>query len=145
MIPELIEKIKTKNPAYWWQAGRYIWTDALTTLLDESIQKLGEIPSDQHEDLGEWIFPEHLLRLEVPVAQQILIKHWKKLQTLRRFVHVALFLATPELVNLANQTIASAADKKAIFEHFSFTTGMRISGRAGLTREIQLEVFVMVQ
>ena len=140
VIPELIEKIKTKNPAYWWQAGRYIWTDALTTLLDESIQKLGEIPSDQHEDLGEWIFPEHLLRLEVPVAQQILIKHWKKLQTLRRFVHVALFLATPELVNLANQTIASAADKKAIFEHFSFTTGMRISGRAGLTREIQLEV-----
>ena len=140
VIPELIEKIKTKNPAYWWQAGRYIWTDALTTLLDESIQKLGEIPSDQHEDLGEWIFPEHLLRLEVPVAQQILIKHWKKLQTLRRFVHVALFLATSELVNLANQTIASAADKKAIFEHFSFTTGMRISGRAGLTREIQLEV-----
>ena len=43
-------------------------------------------------------------------------------------------------MNLANQTIASAADKKAIFEHFSFTTGMRISGRAGLTREIQLEV-----
>lgn len=140
VIPELIEKIKTKNPRYWWQAGRYIWTDALTALLDESIQKLGEMPIDQHEDPGEWIFPEHLLRLEIPVAQQILIKHWNKLQTRRRFVQVALFLATPELVNLANQVIASTADKKAIFEHFSFTTGLRTSGCAGLTREIQLEV-----
>ncbi len=43
-------------------------------------------------------------------------------------------------MNLANQSIASAADKKAIFTHFSFTTGLRTSGRAGLTREIQLEV-----
>lgn len=139
VIPELIEKIKT-NPQYWWQAGRYIWTDALTALLEESILILGERPVDQHERLGEWIFPEHLLKLEVPVAQQILIKHWDKVRTLPKFVQVALFLATPELVNLANEAIASAADKKAIFEHFSFTTGLRISGRAGLTREIQLDV-----
>lgn len=138
VIPELIEKIK-KNPGYWWQTGRYIWTDALTALLDESIQKLGEMPLDQHENLGEWIFPEHLLRLEVLVAQQILIKHWDKVRTLPRFVQVALFLATPELVSLANEAIASAADKKATLEYFSFTTGLRTSGCAGLTREIQLE------
>lgn len=142
VIPELIEKIKTKNPGYWWQAGRYIWTDAMTALLDESIERLGELPLDQHENLGEWIFPEHLLRLEIPVAQQILIKHWAKVRTLPRFVQVTLFLATPELVNLANEAIASAADKKAIFEHFSFTTGLRTSGSAGLTREIQLDVLL---
>ena len=140
VIPELIEKIKTKNARYWWQAGRYIWTDALTALLDESIERLGEMPVDQHEDLGEWIFPEHLLRLEIPVAQQILIKRWGKVRTLPRFVQIALFLATPELVNLANEAIASAADKKAVFKHFSFTIGLNTSGRAGLTREIQLNV-----
>lgn len=140
VIPELIEKIKAKNPAYWWHAGRYIWTDALTALLDESIERLGEIPGDQREDLGEWIFPEHLLGLEVPVAQQILIKHWDKLRASPRFVQVALFLATPELVHLANEAIATAADQKAMLEHFSFTTGLRTSGRVGLTRMIQLEV-----
>lgn len=140
VIPELIEKIKTKNPGYWWQAGRYIWTDALTASLDESIERLGEMPVDQHEDLGEWIFPEHLLRLEIPVAQQILIKRWNQVSALPRFVQIALFLATPELVNLANEAIASAADKRAIFQHFSFTTGLMTSGRSGLTREIQLDV-----
>lgn len=95
---------------------------------------------DQIEGLGEWIFPEHLLRLEIPVAQQILLKHWDKLRTFPRFVQVGLFLATPELVNLANEAIAAAVDKKAIFKHFSFTTGLRTSGRAGVTREVQLEV-----
>ncbi|HQS81251.1 MAG TPA: hypothetical protein PKV42_02210 [Thiobacillus sp.] len=140
VIPELVEKIKTKSPAYWWQAGRYIWTDTLTALLDESIQKLGRAPLDQHENLGEWIFPEHLLRLEIPTAQQILIKHWDQVRGLPRFVQVALFLATPELVSLANEAIAATANKKAIFEHFSFTTGLRTLGRTGVTREAQLEV-----
>jgi len=140
VVPELIEKIKTKDPGYWWQAGRYIWADALTVLLDESIQKLGTTPVDQHEDVGEWIFPEHLLRLEIPIAQQILIKHWDKVRTLPKFVQVALYFATPELVHLANEAISSAADKKAIFAYLSFTIGLRTSGRPGLTREIQLEV-----
>jgi len=140
VIPELIEKIKTKNSGYWWQAGRYIWTDALTALLDESIERLGESPQDQHENIGEWIFPEHLLGLEVPVAQQILIKHWDKVRTLPKFVQVALFLATPELVNLANEAIASTADKRAMLGHFSFTVGLRTQGGAGLTRKIQLDV-----
>lgn len=138
VVPELIDKI-TQNPSYWWQAGRYIWTDALTALLDESIQKLGNAPLDQHEELGEWIFPEHLLRLEVSVAEHILIKHWDKVQMLPRFVQVALFLATPELVRLANAAVAQATDQKKMFEHFSFTTGLRTAGRAGLTREAQLE------
>lgn len=138
VVPELIEKIE-QNPRYWWQAGRYIWTDALTALLDESIQKLGNTPLDQHEELGEWIFPEHLLKLEVSVAEHILIKHWDKVQMLPRFVQVALFLATPELVRLANAAIAQATDQKKMFEHFSFTTGLHTAGRAGLTSEAQLE------
>ena len=138
VIPELIHKI-TEKPGYWWQAGRYIWTDALTALLNQSVQKLGEMPIDQHENLGEWIFPEHLLRLEVPVAQEILVTHWDKVRTFPRFVQVALFLATPELVTLANNAISVATDKKKIFEHFSFTVGLRISGCAGVTRRSQLD------
>ena len=36
VIPELVEKIQQK-PWYWWQAGRHIWSEELTALLDESI------------------------------------------------------------------------------------------------------------
>ena len=138
VIPELIDKI-TQDPRYWWQAGRYIWTDALTALLDESIRKIGNAPLDQHEEHGAWIFPEHLLRLEVSVAEQILIKNWDKVQLFPKFVQVALFLATPKLVRLANAAVAQATDKKKMFEHFSFTTGLHTVGRSGLTREVQLD------
>jgi hypothetical protein len=139
VIPELIEKIKSNNPGYWWQAGRYIWTDELTVLLDESIGRLGELPQDQRENHVEWIFPEHLLRLQPLVAEQILVKHWDGVRKLPKFVQVALFLATPKLVELANEVITSAADKNAIFKHFFLTVGLMTKGSTGLTHKNQLD------
>lgn len=42
-------------------------------------------------------------------------------------------------MELANEAIAKAPEPKKMFEHFGFTTGLRISGRAGLTHEAQLQ------
>jgi hypothetical protein len=139
VIPELVEKIKTDGHSeYWWHACKYVWADALTTLIDESILQLSNMPAEQQQELGAWLFPEHLLRLEIAVAQQILIKHWDKLRVIPKYVQVALLLATPELVKLANEAIATVADKPNIFKHLSFTAGIKIHDRAGLTRESQL-------
>jgi hypothetical protein len=90
VIPELVEKIQQK-PWYWWQAGRYIWSEELTALLDESIRIFAQSPLDQHEDLGQWSFSENLLRIEVLAAERILIKHWGKLRFHPKFIQVAIF------------------------------------------------------
>lgn len=139
IIHEVIAKIRTDNSGYWWQAGRYIWSGEFTSLLDESIQILGELPIEQHEQLGEWIFPEFLLKLDVEIAQEILIKHWNKIRVFPKFVQIALFLATPDLIKLANNAIATAIDKAKMLEGFSFTVGFMRSGSTGLTRGSQLE------
>ncbi|MCK7228563.1 ATP-binding protein [Enterobacter asburiae] len=138
-IPYIVNKIKTGNASYWWQAGRYIWTSEFTALLDDSIKMLGELPKEQHEQHGEWIFPELLLKLDINVTQKILVKHWSEIKNLPRFVQIALFLGTPELVKLANNAIATANDKTKIFKHFSITVGLGFTGGVGLTRESQLE------
>lgn len=120
-------------------SGQVFLDGCVTATLDESIQKLGDTPTDKHDELGLWIFPELLLRLEVAETEELLLKHWDKVRMLPVFVQTALFLATPKLVRLVNTAIAEVGDKKELFEHFSFTVGLHTSGRAGLTRQDQLE------
>src|ERR1700738_1313210 len=36
-IPALLERLKTETADYWWQAGRYIWSDAITDALDGAL------------------------------------------------------------------------------------------------------------
>ena len=138
VIPELLEKIK-ENPRYWWQAGRYIWVDGLTVALDASLRRLGDAPDEKHDEIGEWIFPELVLRLDLATAERLLLTVWSKVKKLPRFVQVALCLATPKLVELANAAISEAAQPDSLFKHFSFTAGLRTTGRAGFTRPAQLD------
>lgn len=139
VIPELLEKIK-ENPRFWWQAGRYIWASELTNALEESLRLLGTTTSEEkHEDIGEWLFPELLLRLDLATAERLIVAVWPVVRTLPKFVQVALCLASPKLIGLANAAISEAAEPHKLFEHFSFTAGLHISGRAGFTRLAQLE------
>ncbi|MGC5889017.1 hypothetical protein [Enterobacter roggenkampii] len=139
VISEIVVKIKSGNSGYWWQVGRYIWSDELTELLDESLGVLCDLPEEEHDNLGGWIFPELLLRLDVIVAQDIIIKNWNKVKVFPQYVQVALFLATPKLIDLVNHAITSTLDKKIIFQHFSMNVGLRSSEGIGITRESQLK------
>ncbi|WP_157652999.1 ATP-binding protein [Burkholderia ubonensis] len=139
VIPELIERIRA-NPCYWWQAGRYIWADDLTIALLESLRTLADSPSEMHESLGEWIFPELLLeRLDLRTSERLLLEIWPKVRTLPTFFQLALCIATPTLVDLANEVVLEAADPCKLFEHISHTAGFYISGRSAHIRLAQLE------
>ncbi|WP_266231709.1 hypothetical protein [Paraburkholderia sp. CNPSo 3076] len=138
VIPELLEKIK-ENPRYWWQAGRYIWADDLTVALKESLYALPEVPEEKHEELGEWIFPELMLRLDIKTSEQLLLGIWPKVRMLPTFVQLAMCLATPRLVDLANLAISEAADPRKLFEHFLHTAGLNINGRTDFSRFEQLD------
>ena len=138
VIPELLQKIK-ENPRYWWQAGRYIWTDELTSTLAASLKSLGQVSDGKHEELGVWIFPELILRLDPVIAEKLLLEEWANLRTLRSFIQVALCLSTQQLVQLANKAISDAIEPKKLFVHFSSTAGLNISGRTGFSRISQLE------
>lgn len=138
VISELLEKIN-ENPCYWWQAGRYIWADELTVALDASLRRLAHASEQKHDEIGEWIFPELLLRIDRATAERLLLAVWPKVRTLPSFVQVALCLATPKLIELANAAISEAPEPHKLFEHFSFTAGLRTSGRAGFTYPAQLD------
>jgi hypothetical protein len=138
VMQELLVKLKD-NPGYWWQAGRYIWSDELTTALRELIDTLTENPEEKHDALGGWILPELILELDIQTAERLVLAVWPKVRAFRKFVQIALCIATPKLVDLANAAISETAKPQSLFEHFSSTAGFHVGDRAGFTRVAQIE------
>nr|WP_312448723.1 ATP-binding protein [Brevundimonas naejangsanensis] len=140
-IPEQIERIRsTPHPDHWWQYGRFVWSPALTALLDETLSD-GTLRHDKEGNPwldAEWIHSELLMRIDVAIAEPILIRHWDHIQQGSHFVQAALFHATPKTIALAAQALATAPDPKRVLRftmmHFNQLTG----GRNGFHRQAQV-------
>ena len=135
----LIKKIE-EDPRYWWQAGRYLWTEELTEALGKSIGKIARANTSEREGLGDWIVPELVLKLDEITGESLLLPVWAEIRHIPAFLQVALYLATPKLLELAKLAVAEAVEPGALFNHLSFTMGLRTTGRAGITRLLQLQV-----
>lgn len=127
VIPTLITKIREK-PWYWWFSGRYIWTDALTEELGNSLRRIAQAHGAEKNKDDHWIITEHLLRLEPAVAQRLLVPLWDGLQSVGKFVQLALCTDAPVLRSLAQETIRGTADPRQLFEHFATNVGLRVQG-----------------
>lgn len=137
VVPELLEKIE-KDPAYWWQVGRYLWSKKLTLALGETINKVAEADEEARDEKGGWILPELILSLDARTAESLLLPVWDKIRDIPKFLQVALCVATPKLLQLVEIAVADAADSRKLFEHFSSTAGIHVRGR-GITRFQQVE------
>ena len=145
-IPNLVEKLKQDNGGYWWQAGRYIWSDELTESLDSALDRRG-IRAERNwnssaGDAIDWILPERLMELPFHKVEELLLKHWDHLRFSAYYVQAALYTATPRLVDMANQAIANCPNPESMFKHVAFHFGYKNRDRSGITRLTQIEVFL---
>lgn len=143
-IPGLVEKLQQDAGSYWWQAGRYIWSDDLTDSLDKALHQRGETVKrswdyDNTSDI-DWILAERLMELHTGKSAQLLIQHWENLRFLPHFVQAALYTADPRLADLVGQTIDECLDPKSMFEYLGSNFGIRTIGRKGITRIEQVQV-----
>ena len=113
-IPQLLEKIE-ENSRYWWQAGRYIWSDEMTKALANSISKVTS--NDELEE--KWIIPELLLKLDPKIIEKLLLPYWSELKVIPDFIQIALLAATPEFLRLVKISVEDAEIPQKIFEFFS--------------------------
>lgn len=140
-IPQLIDRIRTDEKGYWWHIAREIWSEELTATLDAQLTLRGGRASPDWGDRGDcdWIMSELLTRLEPPVAEHLLCKHWGHLRFSRRYVQAALFTATPRLLALVAETVRECPSPSSLFEHIDWLFGIRSVGHPGVTRIEQLE------
>ena len=145
-IAGLIEKLRQDDQGYWWQAGRYIWSDDLTYSLDEALSRRGDrVERIWNFDGGisvDWILPELLMELSTRTAEDLLIKHWGQLSFSSCYMQAALYTATPRLTELVAKAVAKCPDPKSIFKHLAMRFGFKTKGRTGIIRIAQIQALL---
>ena len=145
-IAGIIDKLQQDNEIYWWQAGRYIWSDDLTKSLDQALVRRG----DQVERTWQlndsysldWILSQQLMEIPARTAEDLLIKHWDHLCFSPYYVQAALYISTPRLLAAAVQAITECPAPESMFKHITAHFGFKTKGRRGITRIAQVEVLL---
>ena len=141
--PELIEKLEADYAVYWWQAGRYIWTDALTACLDRTLANrsaaLSQTDGGSLETDVDWILSERLAELPPLTAEGLLLKHWEGLRSGKKYIQAALYVASPDLLQRVAEVIGHGAEPERWFEHLRYVFGLRVERRRGITRMAQVK------
>ena len=140
-IRDLLEKLESDGGRYWWQAGRYVWSDELTECMDHALGRLAnEAPgsgSDLWNDL--WILPELLMELPLATAERLIKKHWAGLSHSADYVQAALYVGSSSLLTEVRKVVAKHDNPKSLFAHLSTHFGIRVEGRRGIIRLSQIE------
>ena len=141
-IPALVEKLEGDSSSYWWQAGRYLWTDELTDCLDRALARradeLTDAKGDETGDL-DWILVERLTELSPRTAERLISEHWAGLRQSAPYVSAALHVASPGLLASVAKAVAASDDPNSLFKHLSLCWGHRFEGRSGVTRRAQID------
>ena len=141
-IPALMTRLEGERSEYWWQAGRYLWTDELTSCLDRALaRRAGELTGVERKQTQDpdWILAERLTELPTKIAECLITENWAGLRLSPYYVKAALHVATPELLERVARVVAETQDPKSLFEHLSSSFGVRVVRRSGLTRLAQLD------
>lgn len=140
-IPALLKKFEEPNRSYWWQAGRRIWSDQMTTALAEHLSKRGASVvqnwNQTYED--DWITSEMVMELPPHISEEILLQNWFHLRFSPRFVQAALFVATPKLRELVAQSLKECPNPREMLKYLHSHFGIKTNGRKGVTRLEQLQ------
>lgn len=146
-IPAMIAKLSKDQRGYWWQLGRYVWSNELTNALDEALQlrRTAHIAAELDEKkqaAPDWILSELIMRLPTSEADSLLNKHWDHLGTSGDYVIAALYVATPGLQSRVADVVKNASDPRELLKHLWIRFGHKRSGHPGLFRPEQIRAVV---
>ena len=140
-IPELTERLDGGRSRYWWQAGRFVWSDELTECLDQTLCRIaGE--GTERETTGDldWTLSELLMELPSAMAERLIDKHWSGLSCSPRFVQAALYVGSARLRTRVREVVDECDKPESLFEHIAIHFGIRMEGRRGIVDLSQIEM-----
>lgn len=143
-IPAMIAKLSTDQRGYWWQLGRYIWSDDLTKALDRALESrraahAANSVGEKGQANADWILSEMIMCLPTGEADALLNKYWDQLSASHYYVIAALYVATSSLLSRVAATIKTASNPKELLKYFSMKIGNIRRGHPGLFRPEQIE------
>ena len=144
-IPLLVHKLHGDESGYWWQAGRYVWADELTDCLSSALARRARELRDGDAEVSDnvdWVLPELLTELPSSTTEKLITRHWEGLRHSPKYLQVALYVASENLLQLVSEVVEVSKDPRRLFEHLSLRFGLRSEGRRGIMRMSQMEGLV---
>lgn len=136
-----VGKLRGQEEKRWWWYAARSWSPILAAALRAKLDRLLEAAAQtdfKSLDISHTL-AEILISIGRSEAETILLRYWPLLKTDRKFVQVALFLGTPELLRLAEEAITSHPDPSVLFKYLSMTWGIKYNGHGGVQRPDQIE------
>lgn len=143
-IPAWLEKLSTDDKGSWWFYGRYLWSPELSNALDELLDRrdvLSERVWYEYFEL-DWFASDLISRMNADEAEYILTKHWSHIRFNSMYVQSALYISTPNLLELAQTSINECPDPSKMLQYISMRFGVRESGHPGVRSESQLRSLI---
>lgn len=143
-IAGLLVKLNGDERAHWWRLAHYTWSDELSRALERELERRATSTARDWSATYETDYPIYEVVMQLPPgqAEALLVKHWDHLHFCPLFVQTALYVATPRLLELVKQTIESCPKPPEMFNHIGIHYGIRVQGRAGVTRPAQIEALI---
>ena len=110
----------------WFSIISRVWTDQFSEILDDALLNLrNHTPidysggtTDEHHMLAKLIRD-----MPADVANRLLVKHWDHLKFSRLFVQAALYIGSPDCIELASAAVNDYPGEVNPFEHLHFFFG----------------------
>lgn len=119
----------------WWSCLRSSWENAMP-FLDEEFKRWAA-PTFKPDWVTQYFIAEILLKMPAVHAERLLFEHWDVLGRITRYIHVALYVATPKTIALAQGRLADTDDVKEAIRHLTSTWqvgGTKTPGQVTLPR-----------
>jgi len=141
---QVVEPVLAKLPAEprWFYLVHHIWSPRFLAVTDEALAKLGSMTppdysggiTDMHYELSE------LLR-DIPAsdAEPLLLKHWNQLKFSPEFIQLALYLGTPQFIELASRSIEKCPAPTELFRYIDMFFGFMTKGLHNRLTQSHLE------
>lgn len=102
-----------------------IWHPSFIPILDEKLAKLCDKTTADYSlgTNGHYELTKILRDIPLIFSEPLLKKHWAFLQFSPRFIHLALYLCTPDTVRMATDSISRCEDKKKLFNSMAIRFG----------------------
>lgn len=132
---------KVNEESHWYHLVANVWGDEFEPALDAALGEIASNPNARTEsgsNLQYWL-GELLRDIPTATAERLLVKHWKGLGELPRFVQAALYHGSAKCQELAAQSLAQTEERVDPFEHIGSFFGFFSQGLMDRLKQKHLE------
>ncbi|AKF43656.1 hypothetical protein ACQJ22_17885 [Pseudomonas fragariae (ex Marin et al. 2024)] len=135
VIPQVLPKI-SENPEHWLGIGHYVWSSAMTDMLDSVLSLLANEKSNGWSNL-EYAVADALMRVESARRISMLSSRWSKLKSMPLMVQTALLSTDHGAVELIHEAFETAQNPSSLLRYFA-SSASYIDGKRNLSTRSQM-------